>query len=46
MMGEIGSSFKINDVAENRNRIENYKNIKPETSITTQECRDFLKEKC
>lgn len=45
MMGEIGSSFKINDVAENRNRIENYKNIKPETSITTQECRDFLKEK-
>ncbi len=44
-MHKMESSFKSGEVVENKYSPESLKNIKPETSITTQECRDFLKQK-
>ena len=44
-MHKMESSFKSGEVVENKYSPESFKNIKPETSITTQECREFLKEK-
>lgn len=44
-MGEIGHAFRPDEIAENKHLVENFKQITPETSITAQECRDFLKEK-
>lgn len=44
-MHKMESSFRSGEIVENKYLPESIKNIKPETSITIQECRDFLKEK-
>lgn len=44
-MAEVGNIHKPIEVFENKKPTEGLKNIKLETAITPQECRDFWKEK-
>lgn len=44
-MPKMESSFSPGEILENKHSSENFKSIKPETSITLQECKDFWEEK-